>query len=108
MAAPLPGLALCAGIAVAAYVASRAQSAFPISPMMFAIVIALVIGATAGAPDWAKAGQTFTLKRLLRFAIVLLGFQLTASDVGVLGVKAVVVILGALALTFFFTRWSGR
>lgn len=105
--APLPGLALCAGIAIAAYVASRAQSAFPISPMMFAIVFALVIGATAGAPDWAKAGQTFTLKRLLRFAIVLLGFQLTASDVGVLGVKAVVVILGALALTFFFTRWFG-
>ena len=105
--AAVPGLALCAGIAIAAYAASRAQSTFPISPMMYAIVIAIVIGATVGAPDWAKAGQAFTLKRLLRFAIVLLGFQLTAADVGVLGVKAVVVILGALALTFFFTRWFG-
>jgi uncharacterized integral membrane protein (TIGR00698 family) len=105
--ASLPGLALCAAIALAAYALSRPQGAFPISPMMVAILIALGIGATFGAPDWAKAGQGFTLRRLLRLAIVLLGFQLTVADVGVLGVKAVVVLLGALALTFFFTRWFG-
>ncbi len=105
--ASLPGLALCVAISVAAYGLSRTQSYFPISPMMFAIVIAIGFGATFGAPEWAKAGQSFTLRRLLRLAIVLLGFQLTAADVGVLGVKAVVVILGALALTFFFTRWFG-
>lgn len=102
-----PGLALCGGIALAAYLLSRVQTAFPVSPMMIAIIIALVIGATTGAPDWARAGQAFTLRRLLRFAIVILGFQLTVADVGVLGVKAVVVLLGALALTFFFTRWFG-
>lgn len=106
--ASLPGLALCSAIAAIAYALSRAQGVFPISPMMFAIVIALGIGATFGAPRWAAAGQGFTLRRLLRLAIVLLGFQLTVADVGVLGLKAVAVILGALALTFFFTRWFGR
>lgn len=106
--APLPGLALCAAIGIAAYALSRAQSQFPISPMMLAIVIALALSAAFGAPAWARQGQAFTLRRLLRLAIVLLGFQLTVSDVGVLGVKAVVVILAALALTFFVTRWLGR
>lgn len=105
--ASAPGLALCAAISLVAYALSKAQSAFPISPMMFAIVMALVIGATVGAPDWARAGQALTLKRLLRFAIVLLGFQLTISDVSALGLQAVAVILGALALTFYFTRWFG-
>jgi uncharacterized integral membrane protein (TIGR00698 family) len=106
--APLAGLALCAAIALGAYALSRAQTRFPISPMMFAIILALAFSATFGAPAWARAGQAFTLRRLLRLAIVLLGFQLTVADVGVLGVKAVVVILGALALTFFATRWFGR
>lgn len=104
---PAPGLALCAAIAVAAYALSRAQTAIPLSPMMIAIVLALLIAATVGAPAWAKAGQGFTMRRLLRLAIVLLGFQLTASDVGALGAQAVVVILGALVATFFFTRWFG-
>lgn len=105
--APLPGLALVAAIAIAAFGLSRAQSYTPISPMMIAIVLALLIGSFHGAPAWAKAGQTFTLRRLLRLAIVLLGFQLTLSDVGVLGVGAAVAVLAALALTFFFTRWFG-
>ncbi|MBX9758262.1 MAG: YeiH family protein [Beijerinckiaceae bacterium] len=104
----MPGLALCAAIGLAAYALSRVQSQFPISPMMLAIVLALALSATFGAPAWAREGQAFTLRRLLRLAIVLLGFQLTVSDVGVLGVKAVAVILCALALTFFVTRWMGR
>lgn len=103
-----PGLALCAGMALVAFAASRLQSYAPLSPMMVAIVIALAIGAVFGAPSWAKAGQAFTLRRLLRFAIVLLGLQLTINDVGVLGVAAVCVVLGAMALTFFVTRWMGR
>lgn len=103
----LPGLALCAFIAIIAYAASRLQSYAPLSPMMLAIALALGVGAVFGAPAWAKAGQTFTLRRLLRLAIVLLGLQLTLNDVGVLGVGAVAVVLGAMALTFFFTRWFG-
>lgn len=103
-----PGLALCAGMALIAFAASRLQNYAPLSPMMIAIVIALGIGAIFGAPSWAKAGQAFTLRRLLRFAIVLLGLQLTINDVGVLGVAAVCVVLGGLALTFFATRWAGR
>lgn len=102
-----PGLALCSGIALLAFGLSRLQTQTPISPMMVAIVLALLIGAVFGAPKWARAGQAFAQRRLLRFAIVILGFQLTFADVGMLGLKAVVVILTVLALTFFFTRWIG-
>lgn len=102
-----PGLALCAGLALAAFAASRLQSYAPLSPMMIAIVLALGLGAVRGAPEWAKAGQAFTLRPLLRLAIVLLGLQLTVADVGALGLGAAAVILLVLAATFLFTRWLG-
>jgi len=103
----VPGLVLVAALAAVAYALSRYVTVAPISPMMYAIVIALILGAVKGTPGWAQPGLGFTLRRLLRLAIVLLGFQLTLSDVAGLGVSAVVIILGGLVLTFFFTRWIG-
>lgn len=102
-----PGLALCAALALAGYALSRAQSAVPISPMLFAIALAMITSSVFGPPRWARAGNGFTLRRLLRLAIVLLGLQLTAADVGLLGLGAVLVVFAALAGTFFFTRWLG-
>lgn len=102
-----PGLALCAALALIGYGLSRVQTAVPISPMLFAIALAMIYSSAFGPPTWARAGNSFTLRRLLRLAIVLLGLQLTAADVGLLGLGAVFVVFAALAATFFFTRWLG-
>ncbi|MEI9915656.1 MAG: putative sulfate exporter family transporter [Methylovirgula sp.] len=40
-----------------------------------------------GTPARAKAGVTFSLRRVLRFAIILLGLQLTAQQVAEVGAE---------------------
>lgn len=106
-AAAIPGVLFCAALAAVGYGLSRAQSVVPISPMMFAIGLAIAWSSAFGPPMWARAGNGFTLRRLLRLAIVLLGLQLTANDVGLLGVGAIALVFAAMVSTFFFTRWFG-
>jgi uncharacterized integral membrane protein (TIGR00698 family) len=49
----------------------------------------------------------FTLRKLLRLAIILLGLQLTASQVVEVGAKGVTIILISLLGCFAFTKWLG-
>lgn len=77
----------------------------PISAVMMAILLGLIIGNTVSLPVSLKPGLTFAVRRVLRLGIVLLGIRLSVFDVlrlGTLGVPIVLVcILGAL---FFATR----
>jgi uncharacterized membrane protein YadS len=50
-------------------------------PTVVLILFGMALHATIGTPARARAGIVFSLKRLLRFAIVLLGLQLTAHQV---------------------------
>jgi uncharacterized integral membrane protein (TIGR00698 family) len=61
-----------------------------------------------GTPAIAKAGVTFSLRRVLRFAIILLGLQLTAAQVAEVGATGVAIIVTTLVSTFVFTKWLGR
>jgi uncharacterized integral membrane protein (TIGR00698 family) len=77
----------------------------PISPVMLAILLGLILGALVPLPQVLKPGFSFAVKKVLRLGIIMLGIRLTIFDVlklGVFGVPIVVVcILGAL---FFATR----
>ncbi len=61
-----------------------------------------------GTPARAKAGVTFALRKILRFAIILLGLQLTAAQVLEVGATGVAVIAATLIATFLFTTWLGH
>ncbi len=56
----------------------------------------------------AKPGVGFSLRRLLRFGIILLGFQLTISQVIEVGSRGFLIIAATLAATFVFTVWMGK
>lgn len=80
-----------------------------------AIVIALVIGMLLH--PWANAarfepGMTFCVKKLLRWAIALLGLRIALGDIAALGLTTallVVVAMGAtIASGFLLARWLGR
>jgi uncharacterized integral membrane protein (TIGR00698 family) len=77
----------------------------PISAVMLAILLGLILGALVPLPQVLKPGFSFAVKKVLRLGIIMLGIRLTIFDVfklGVFGVPIVVVcILGAL---FFATR----
>jgi uncharacterized integral membrane protein (TIGR00698 family) len=78
------------------------------SPMVLSIMAGIVFHNVIGTPARAKAGVIFSLRRILRFAIILLGLQLTAQEVIEVGARGMAVIASTLAATFLFTTWLGR
>lgn len=103
----LPGLALTFVIAAAAFGLRLIPGVSILSPMILAILIGIAFHNVIGTPARAKPGITFALRRILRFAIILLGLQLTAAQVAEVGATGVAVIVVTLVATFFFTKWFG-
>ena len=104
----IPGLLLTATIAATGFALHRLPGARTFSPMILAIVIGIAFHNLVGTPARAKAGVTFSLRRILRFAIILLGLQLTAQQVAEVGPKGLGVIVLTLVATFVFTKWLGK
>ena len=104
----LPGLALTCALAGAAYGIRRIPGLGNFSPMIIAILLAMALHNTAGTPALARAGVAFSLKRLLRLAIILLGLQLTAQQVAAVGATGMGIIVATLLSTFLVTKSLGR
>lgn len=104
----LPGLALAFGVAGLAYAARWTAGVTLLSPMILAIVIGMAVRNTFGVSERALPGVAFSLRRLLRLAIILLGLQLTFGQVAEVGLSGVAVIAATLAATFLFTIGLGR
>ena len=103
----LPGLVLTGGIAAAAFGLRQLPGVATFSPMILAILLGIASHNLVGTPALAKAGITFSLRRILRFAIILLGLQLTAAQVAQVGATGIAIIVTTLVATFLFTKWFG-
>jgi uncharacterized integral membrane protein (TIGR00698 family) len=104
----LPGLLLASVIAVSAYAVRQLPGLATFSPLILAIVIGIAFHNLVGTPIAAKAGVAFSMRRLLRIAIILLGLQLTISQVIEVGGRGIGIIAATLIATFAFTVWMGR
>jgi uncharacterized integral membrane protein (TIGR00698 family) len=75
----------------------------PVSPVMLAILFGLLIGGIVRMPKVFTPGLNFSIKKVLRLGIILLGIRLTVYDVfqlGIFGVPIVALcIIGALVIT---------
>ncbi|WP_460449474.1 YeiH family protein [Alsobacter sp. SYSU BS001988] len=117
---------LLPGVALSALVAIAASMAEPLTGRMIhdwtgraivvpAVVLALLFGM---ALHWAAArpafepGMAFCVKKLLRFAIALLGLRIALGDIVALGLGTVVIVVVAMAVTvasgMAFARLLGR
>jgi uncharacterized integral membrane protein (TIGR00698 family) len=103
-----PGVALCAAIALLSFTLRLLPGLANFSPMILSIVIGIAFHNLIGTPSRAKQGVGFSLRRILRFAIILLGLQLTAEQVLAVGAAGIGVIAATLLATFCFTIWFGR
>ncbi|MEQ8676152.1 MAG: putative sulfate exporter family transporter [Aggregatilineales bacterium] len=65
----------------------------PVSGIMMAIIIGLVIGNVVNLPPLFKPGITFSLKSLLKLGIILLGIRLSLGDVVEVGLVGLPVII---------------
>jgi uncharacterized integral membrane protein (TIGR00698 family) len=104
----VPGLLLTSGIAAAAFGLRALPGVSVLSPMILAIFMGITFHNLVRTPVWAKAGVVFSLRRILRLAIILLGLQLTAQQVVAVGGVGLAVIVATLLGTFHFTTWVGR
>lgn len=102
----LPGLALALLAAGVALVASRVLPGM--SALLVAILLGTVLANTVGVPRSAEAGTLVAGKRLLRLGIVLLGLQLSASDILGLGAGVIAVVVGVVTLGILGTLWIGK
>jgi uncharacterized integral membrane protein (TIGR00698 family) len=103
-----PGLFLTTVIAGLAFALRQIPGVSTFSPMILAIVIGMAFHNIVGTPRRAKEGVMFSLRRVLRLAIILLGFQLTAQQIAEVGPRGFAIIVATLISTFAFTTWLGR
>lgn len=104
----LPGLGMTAAIALAATLLHKLPVVSNFSPMIVAILIGTVFHNVVGTPAIAKPGVAFSMRRILRLAIILLGLQLTAAQVAAVGFGGVAILIAGLVCTFGFTVLMGR
>src|ERR1700720_3307017 len=104
----LPGVLLTSMVAGPAFAVRLLPGMANFSPMILSMVIGIAFHNTVGTAAWAKAGGTFSLRRLLRGAIILLGLQLTAGQVIEIGGRGLGIIAATLLATFVFTVWIGK
>ncbi|MGB3271470.1 MAG: putative sulfate exporter family transporter [Xanthobacteraceae bacterium] len=103
-----PGLAISAAIAAAAMAARLIPGLQLLSPMILAILLAMAVHHTVGVPAQATPGIKFAMRPILRFGIVLLGFQLTVAQIGDIGWLAFAMIAAAVFVTLAATRLLAR
>lgn len=104
----LPGLALSALIAAAAFALRHLPGLGVVSPLILAILIGMAVHNLIGTPAAARPGVAFAMRRVLRAGIVLLGLQLTLQQVVAVGGVGVIIIATTLLATFAFTVRLGR
>jgi uncharacterized integral membrane protein (TIGR00698 family) len=103
-----PGLALTVAIAATGVALVRLPGLAAVSPMIVAMLIGITLRNTVGASAWAQPGIVFSVRRVLRLAIVLLGLQLTLVQLVAVGGRGLGIIAATLLASFAFATWAGR
>lgn len=96
----MPGVALCLLIAAAATGLVNFLPALEIigAPVL-GIIIGIIIGSVfkPGSKESVKPGIAFTSKKVLQWAVILLGFGLNLATVGKVGVTSLPIIISTIA-----------
>ncbi len=105
--AVLPGCAACVLVAAGAILVRERSGIAALNPVVVALAGGVAWRALLGLPPALRAGAAFTVRGVLRAAIVLLGLQVTPGALLSLGGGALLLAFAAVALTVPFTIWLG-
>jgi uncharacterized integral membrane protein (TIGR00698 family) len=75
----------------------------PVSPVMAAILLGLMISAVITVPETFKPGLSFAVKKILRLGIILLGIRLTIFAVFRLGIYGIPIVLICITAALLIT-----
>jgi uncharacterized integral membrane protein (TIGR00698 family) len=111
----LPGLALALSLAVvgtlmADWIGMQVLgfNKTPLSPILVAILLGLVIRNTIGLPAVFEPGLQLALKKILRVGVALLGIRLSFVAAGAIGLVAVPIVFVCIASALLFVTWVNR
>ena len=111
----LPGLALALILAIGGQYLSHLIGVTwmglpksPISAIMMAILLGILIRNTVTLPAIFQPGIRFGLVRILRLGIVLLGIRLSLGEVGAIGLKSLPIIVGTVVAALLIVTYFGR
>ncbi|NND58974.1 MAG: putative sulfate exporter family transporter [Gammaproteobacteria bacterium] len=112
----LPGLLLALLLALAGQYLSHfigielmSLPKSPVSAILVAILLGIIVRNTLPLPRVIDPGIAFSLKRVLRFGIVLLGIRLSLGEVGAIGVRSLpVIVIAAGSALLVVTALSRR
>lgn len=79
-----------------------------LSPIIIAILLGMFVKNFMGVRRHMFDGVKFCSKKVLRFAIILLGFNLSLTEVAKLGMDGILVIGFIVVATMSFAFWFGR
>jgi len=112
--ATLPGLVLAFAIAVLGRTLADLPNEVlgvtktPLSPILVAILLGLVVRNTIGLPSVFEAGLALSLKRILRVGVALLGIRLSLAAAGAISLVALPIVFGCIAMALFFVTRLGK
>lgn len=102
----LPGIVLVMIIGV---IANSLGKDFPlIGGAVLAIIIGILIKQFLGIPQMFSEGISYTLKKLLKLAIILLGFSFSFTELYKVGLNAIIIVLVAVVTGIFLTYYIGK
>lgn len=95
MTEKVKGIVLCAVVALPSYILGNI---FPVvGGPVIAILVGIVIGKMITFDGSYKAGVTFTSKKVLQYAVILLGFGLNMKEVVRVGATSLPIIISTIA-----------
>jgi uncharacterized integral membrane protein (TIGR00698 family) len=108
----VPGLALSAAVALAAYAgAPLVAKIFPIPAMVLALIFGIALHPLAARPAFTP-GILFCVRTLLRWAVALLGLRIALGEIIELGAGTALIVVLSMAVTvvsgFFIARAFGQ
>jgi uncharacterized integral membrane protein (TIGR00698 family) len=112
--ATLPGLSLALLIALAGQLIAQLPAAAlgldktPVSPILVAILLGLLVRNSIGLPSVYEAGLQLALKRVLRIGVALLGIRLSLAAAGTIGLVALPIVVCCIATALFFVTRIGK
>ncbi len=116
-AAPyLPGVALAGAVTIASYAMAagiawamrQLETTAPLSPILLAIVLGLVLGNLVSVPVVYRSGLWWCARTVLRIGIVLLGLRLSLAAVGTMAWAAVPLVIVCIAAGSVIVLITGK
>ena len=79
-----------------------------ISPIMMAILLGILVNNIFKLPEALRPGIKFSVVRILRLGIVLLGIRLSIVEAGAIGLKSLPIIIGTISAALLIVTFVSK